>query len=189
MIVSFVVAVGNDNQIGLDNDLPWRLKSDLKRFKEITLNHYVLMGMNTFMSLPVVLKDRNIIVLSKSYFTDFENVDSKNYTKEQEQLSLKIQKFKKHVPVKFVENIDNCLAYLNEVQCDELMVIGGAQIFNLFQDKDLVNKVYLTKVNYSGKADVFFPEMNFSNWKVIEKNNFYKDQNNDFDYEYITYTK
>ena len=75
-MLSIIVAIANNNAIGKDNSLLWHIPEDLKRFKEITSNHKILMGRKTFQSLPGVLPNRHHIVLTrdKSFTVDSDSV-------------------------------------------------------------------------------------------------------------------
>ncbi len=148
---SIIVAIGNNNEIGKDNDLLWRISADLKRFKTITTGNTIVMGRKTFESLPKgALPNRRNIVLSKQNL-EYENTEVYS-TVEQVVEATKDDK--------------------------DVFVIGGASVYELFISK--VNKMYLTQVNEDFDADVFFPEFDWSEWSVLEKDYVDKGEKNQF---------
>ena len=139
MNISMIAAVGKNNELGKNNGLIWDLKEDLKFFKETTMGHPVVMGRNTFLSLPKVLPGRKNIVIS-----DVDLINDK----------IEVYKSIKE----FLENYKN----FNE----ELFIIGGASIYRQFID--LASKLYLTEIDATDKdADVYFPEFNKDNYERV----------------------
>ena len=119
MELKMIAAVGKNNELGKDNDLIWPIKEDLKFFKNVTTGHTVIMGANTFFSLPKVLPNRTNIVLSQDDITVPEGV------------------ILYHDLNKFLSD------YKDK---DEIVfVIGGGTIYRLFIDK--VNEIYLTEID------------------------------------------
>lgn len=159
--ISIIVAVAQNNAIGKDNELLWHISEDLKRFKRITAGNIVIMGKNTFFSLPFrPLSNRTNIVI-----TDIPD-----------------------------EKIDGCvMAYSIEdaiLKCDdnkENFIIGGGSVYRQFLP--VADKLYLTKVNKDFEGDVFFPEINLNEWKLINKEDCNSDTQNDFTYSFLTYEK
>ena len=136
MNITLIAAIGLNNELGIDNDLIWHIPEDLKFFKENTLNKYIVMGMNTYLSLPRKLLNRKYIVLThKECQLDDDIVVCHNIT---ELLS-------------YIKNIDN-----------EIMVIGGASIYG--QMIEYADKMLLTEINDSKKADVYFPKFSKDDW-------------------------
>lgn len=148
MIVSIVVAHGPNREIGLDNKLLWHISEDLKNFKKITNGKAIVMGRKTFESIGKTLPNRKNIVLTRD--PDFEAPDV-------DVINDPFMAF------------DLALDY-DDSDESELMIIGGAEIYNLYLP--YVQKIYLTEVNYNGKADAFFPEINISEWKEISSQKF-----------------
>lgn len=136
--ISIIVAVAENWAIGKNNDLLCHLPGDLKRFKELTSGHPVLMGQNTYLSLPKrPLPNRKNIVLSLD-----ENWSAEGIVK--------------------VDSIDKAVA-----ECDtevENFVMGGGMIYKLFLP--IANKLYLTRIHHIFDADIYFPEVDFSKWKL-----------------------
>jgi dihydrofolate reductase len=161
-MLSIIAAISDNNVIGKDNKLMWNLPEDLKRFKQLTTGHTIIMGRKTFESLGRVLPNRKHIVITRdeNYKIDDENVEIIND----------------------IEKIDK---YINSEE--ENFVIGGAIIYKQLITK--VNKMYITKVHQKFQGDAYFPIINEEEWKIIEKNQGIKDEKNPYDYEFITYIR
>ena len=161
-MLSIIVAVAKNNVIGKDNKLIWHLPEDLKRFKRLTTGHTIIMGRKTFESLGRVLPNRKHIVLCN----DAEmNIDDEN--------------------VEVIDSTDKIEKYENSEE--ENFVIGGASIYKLLLPK--ASKLYITKINQEFDGDVYFPEINENEWKIVEREQGIKDEKNPYDYEYITYVR
>lgn len=130
-MISIVAAVGKNNELGRGNDLIWHIKEDLKNFKDLTMGKYIVMGKNTYESLPRHLEGRKYVVLSSS----LDNIDNGILFKDFGKL------------LEFVNNLD-----------EEVMIIGGARVYRLFLP--YATKLYLTEIDSEEKADVYFPEFN-----------------------------
>ena len=139
-MISIIVAMSKNNVIGKNNKLLWHLPDDLKRFKELTLNHVVVMGKNTYYSLPSTkaLKNRINIVFSKTEnFKDAETVSS----------------------------MDDAILAIEKYKDKEIFIIGGETIYKMFID--IVDKIYLTIVDIILDGDVFFPNINYNDWDIV----------------------
>ncbi len=138
-----IAAIGKNNELGKNNNLIWHLPNDLKFFKEKTMNHPILMGRNTFESLPKLLPNRKHIVLSRG----------KNFPDE----------------VKVYSSIEE---FLNSYEENEdIFIIGGAQVYR--QMMPYANSMYLTHIDAEDlSADVYFPEIVYDDWeqKTIGEN-------------------
>lgn len=161
-MLSIIAAISENNVIGKDNKLLWHLSEDLKRFKELTTGHTIIMGRKTFESLGRVLPNRKHIVLTRdlSY-----NIDSDW--------------------VKVIHSIDELKEYINDEE--EHFVIGGALIYNQLLKES--KKMYITKIYKKYDGDAYFPRINEEEWNVVEKIPGKKDEENSFDYEFITYVR
>ena len=135
--LSLIVAIGKNNEIGKDNKLLWHIPEDLKFFKELTTGKTILMGSNTFYSLPGLLPNRHHIVLT---------LDDYEYPKE-------VEVFKDFNEL--LENLKN--------REEEIFVIGGGMIYKLFIDH--VNTMYITEIDKEYEATVFFPKFNKDEWE------------------------
>ncbi|MBL4933708.1 dihydrofolate reductase [Clostridium paridis] len=150
-MLSIIVAVAENNAIGKNNDLLWRLPSDLRRFKEITSGKTIIMGRKTFESLPKVLPNRHHVILTRD--TDFSVDDPQ---------------------VEVVNSLDAVVEKFHHSE-EEAFIIGGGEIYSAFLPYS--NKLYLTKVFKDFGADTYFPNINENEWmpvlesKVFEENN------------------
>lgn len=148
MNINIIAAIGSNNELGKNNDLIWRLKKDLKFFKDITMGHPVVMGKNTFDSLPKVLPGRKNIVLCPNEIINDE--------------------------IEFYKSIRDFLIKYQNFDGD-IFIIGGASIYAQFID--LATSMYLTEIDaIDEEADVYFPRFNVDEWvkeiiKEDEENN------------------
>ena len=134
--ISMIACVGENLELGKNNDLLWHLPNDLKFFKEKTLGKTVIMGRRTFDSLPGKLPKRRNIVLQLPNESIIENVEIFN-------------------------NVDDILESVKDEE--ETFICGGASIYRLFLP--YANKLYLTEVKKSDKeAEVYFPEFDKSKY-------------------------
>lgn len=141
-MISLIAAVGKNNELGKDNDLLWHIKDDLENFKNLTMGKYIVMGANTYYSLPKKLKGRKYIVLSK-----------------------KIKVIEQGMVFSSFEDLLNFI----KLQKEEVMIIGGASIYSLFMP--FCDKIYLTEIEDSKEADVYFPKFDKRKFqrKVLEE--------------------
>jgi len=159
-MITIIVAIAQNNALGKNNKLIWHLPDDLKRFKKLTLNKHIIMGRKTFESLPNLLPNRKHIIISKnpSYRKNGTTV---------------------------VSNIEQAIKIASEDE--EIFVIGGAEIYNLFLN--IADKIELTYVHHDFEADTFFPEIDLNQWKLIFSEFHPKDQKHKYDFTFKTYTK
>jgi len=159
--VTIIVAAGEDNGIGKDNDLIWHLSDDLKRFKSLTSGHHIIMGRKTFETFQNPLPNRTHVVISRQ----------QNYP----------------VPsgVIVVDNMHDAL----DVAKNDLQpfIIGGGEIYK--QSMDFADTIELTRVHSTFDADTFFPEINTTKWKEVSKIYHEADEHNEFPFSFITYKK
>ena len=137
-MISMIASVGKNRELGKKNGLVWRISADLKYFKNTTMGHKVVMGYNTFKSLPGDLPGREIIVLS------YNKVEGN---------------------VKTVHSIEEVLnRYLDSKE--EIFICGGASLYNQFID--YADKLYLTEImDTDNEADTFFPKFNKRKYSKI----------------------
>jgi len=161
MSISIIVAIAENGAIGKDNKLLWHISADLKRFKRITSGHKVIMGRNTYLSLPSrPLSGRTNIVISDRPGEKFEGCIMVNSIR---------------------EALRTCPAD------EECFVIGGAAIYR--QLIRHAEKLYVTRIFKSFEADTFFPEINPDEWQEISRESFEPDKENDFSHAYIIYVR
>lgn len=160
MIISAVVVVDRNHGIGKNNQLLVHFPADLKRFKNITSGHCIIMGRKTFDSMGKALPNRRNIVITRQTNLNLPGAEITN-------------------------SLDEALALCNSEE--EVFVIGGAEIFKqAFQKLD---KIYLTKIHKSFDADTFFPEIPSAEWEEVQKEDFDADEKTDFSYSFLTYKK
>jgi dihydrofolate reductase len=165
------------NVIGYKNQLPWRLKSDLKRFREITTGHVVIMGRNTFLSIGKPLPNRTNIILTRD--SSFVN-DIRIGFNEETQLC-------------WSNTIEDSLLIADVVsicrQKNQIFVIGGNYMFKLFDE--YVNRVFLTEVFADVIGDAYFTKtFPPSEWKIKEETDYKKNEITDqYDYRFSIYDR
>lgn len=148
MNITLIAAVGKNRELGYKNDLIWKIPEDLEFFRENTINKYIVMGINTFNSLPRLLPNREHIVLTRRNI----ELDSS---------------------VIVVHSINELLEYINNID-SEVMIIGGSLVYR--QMIKYANKMLLTEIDDSRLADVYFPLFNIEDWdRIILSNNNYND--------------
>jgi dihydrofolate reductase len=161
MSISIIVAIAENNAIGKNNELLWYISEDLKRFKRITSGHKVIMGRNTYLSLPIKpLPGRTNIVISDLPDEKFEGCTMLN-------------------------SIEQALEMCQSDE--ECFVIGGGMVYKQFLPH--ASKLYITRVYKSFEADTFFPEINYNEWEEIERETNNPDGKNDFEYAFIIYRR
>ena len=161
-MLSIIVAVDKNNAIGNENKLLFKLPKDLKRFKEITTGHTIIMGRKTYESLPNILPNRHHIIITrnKSFKVDDDRVT-------------------------VAYSVDEILPYVKDKE--EYFVVGGEEIYR--QLLPFVEKLYLTVVDKEFKADASFPIIDPMLWKVTQKIIGIQDDENPLAYTFITLEK
>lgn len=160
-MISIIAAVSKNGVIGKDNMIPWHISADLKRFKELTCHHHVVMGRKTFESLKLKpLPNRINLVIS-----------SNNH------------KFNEAIII--VKSLEHAL--LKSSHDNETFIIGGGMVYNAAME--FANKMYITRILNDVDGDVFFPEINQNKWIISEYIGNFKDEKSGLDYCYITYEK
>jgi len=161
-MISIIVAIAQNNAIGAKNQLLCHLSDDLKRFKRLTTGHTVIMGRNTFDSLPNgPLPNRKNIVLTSRPHSLPEGC----------------------VAVKSLEEAIACAD-----KEEELFIIGGASVYQ--QALPLADKLYLTLIHHSfAGADTFFPEIDFAQWQLTESEEHEANEKNAFPYSFEDYVR
>ncbi len=163
MIVSAIVAATENWVIGKGNEIPWYLSSDFKYFKKTTLNHHIVMGRHTYISIGRPLPKRTNVILTRNPFYAVQNC-------------------------MVVHSIQEALelAYDNGEQ--EVFIIGGGKVYE--KAMPFLDKVYLTVVHTEVEGDTFFPKLVTEKWKEISSSERQKaDEKNDFDYTFKIFEK
>lgn len=159
--LTIIVATAENEAIGKDNKLIWHLSDDLKRFKDLTNGHHIIMGRKTFESFPKPLPNRTHIVITRQ----------QNYTAPQ--------------GVVIVNTLDEAiLAVKNDRQP---FIIGGGEIYK--QAMDLAETIELTRVHETFEADTFFPKIDTSIWKEINNKLQEKNETHQHAFSFITYKR
>jgi dihydrofolate reductase len=168
MKLAMIVAMDEDGCIGRGNELPWRLSSDMARFKRLTEGdgfNAVIMGRKTWESLPTSfrpLPERLNIVMSRDTGWEHEGAENALY------------------PGRAIE-----IAYADG--CEECWIIGGSQIYEMFLDR--VDEIHLTTVHTSQSGDVPFPPWNRNEWVENLIENVAKDDDNEYNSTYSIWSR
>ena len=159
--LTIIVAAAENNAIGKNNKLIWHLSDDLKRFKNMTNGHHIIMGRKTFESFPKPLPNRIHIVITRQ----------NNY----------------QVPngVIVVNSLNDAIdAAKNDTQP---YIIGGGEIYK--QALQIADKIELTRVHHNFEADTFFPTIDTNNWEETASKFHDRDDNHDYPFSFITYKR
>ena len=161
-MLSIVVAKAQNNIIGKDNKLLWHISEDLKRFKDLTTGHTIIMGRKTFESLGRILPNRKHIVFTQN--PDFK-VNDEN--------------------VKIVHSMLEIQEYIENKE--ENFVIGGAMIYNLLMP--YVNKMYITEIHKDFEGDTVFPKINLDIWEEVSREKGEDIEQNNLEYDFVVYER
>jgi len=154
-----IAAVGKILERGKNNQLLCHLPADLKRFKAVTTGYPVIMGDKTWESLPIKpLPNRRNIVITLNEEATYNQCE-------------------------IVHSIDDAVELVKNEE--KAFIIGGATIYNLFINK--IETIYLTRIEAEFDADVFFPDIDFSKWNLIEEVVYEKDEKNKFGMRFLVY--
>jgi dihydrofolate reductase len=161
--IVLIAAMDRNNAIGCDNNLPWRLPDDLKRFKSLTLGKPVLMGRKTAQSLGRALPGRLNLVLTRSGQVPFEGMQA-------------------------VASLDDAQRLAMETGAGELCAIGGGEIYAL--SLPLATRMHLTHVDTVVEgADAFFPRFDASQWRVTAREAHAPDERHRFAFDFVDYQR
>ena len=162
MKITIIVAVAENDVIGSDNKLLWRLRDDMKNFKRLTVGHFVLMGRKTFESIGKPLKDRTNLVITRNPGFNVPGI------------------------IRF-DSIAKALQYSLDEKQEEVFIIGGGEIYR--EILPMADKIYYTKVHASPIGDTRFPSLHWNEWKVLSNESFVKNDRNDFDFDILELKK
>lgn len=160
-MITLIVAKSDNQVIGHNNQLIWRLSSDLKRFKQLTTGHPIIMGRKTFESIGKPLPHRSNIVVTKN----------KNW-KANETL--------------IVHSLEEAIEKAQAVN-PKIFIIGGGKIYE--QAMSFADAIEVTEVHSTFDGDTHFPEIDKEIWKEVSREFFHKDENNEFDYSFVRYER
>ena len=159
MEIAIIVAMSENNAIGFQNQLLWKLPADLKYFKSLTTGNPIIMGRKTFESIGKALPNRTNIIITQQ----------KDYIAQD---------------CIIVNSIEEALNYVQK--SDKAFIIGGEQIYK--QTIERVSTLYITKVHHIfEQADSFFPKIDFLKWKLESENHLVADEKNIFNATFQKY--
>jgi dihydrofolate reductase len=159
-MISIIVAASTNNVIGIKGDLPWKLSDDLKRFKRLTMGKPIVMGRLTWESIGRPLPGRQNIVLTRQADFVAEGCD-------------------------VVTSLAEALAVTSGAE--EIMIIGGSEIYELFLPK--ATRLHVTRVCAEIDGDAVFPDIDDRVWQLVDSEAHEADEANQFAYEFRTYER
>ncbi len=165
-MISLIIAISQNNIIGKNGKLPWHLNSDFKNFVKTTSGHPVIMGDTTYFSIPKrfrPLKNRPNIVLTRK-----KNLNIND-------------------DIKIAKSIPEAISYVDTQE--EAFVIGGYSVYKQFLAQDLIDKLYITRVEAKVEGDTKFPDINWDKWELISEKFNKKTKKDDFDCTFLIYEK
>ena len=159
-LVTIIVAASENNVIGNNNKLIWHLSDDLKRFKNLTKDHHVIMGRKTFESMPRALPNRTNVIITRK-----ENYIAENAI------------------------VTNSLESALKIASDDAQpfIIGGGEIYNIALN--VSDRIELTRVHHNFEGDTTFPEIDKEKWIESNRVEKKKDETHSYDFTFITYNK
>lgn len=164
-MISIIVAVTKNRMIGKDNDFPWHLSGDLKRFRHLTTGHAIIMGRNTYdhliARLGKPLPNRTNIVVTRNPVFQAKGV-------------------------LVAHSLEEALR-LAKADQQEVFIIGGAQLYAAALP--LADRIYLTEIDAVLEGDAFFPEIDMAMWHETKREAHMRDEKNDYNYSFITLEK
>ena len=162
MRVSLIVAVSKNGVIGRDGDLPWHLPADLSHFKRTTMGHHLIIGRRTWDEVGKPLPGRTMVVVTRN---------------------------RRFAPegARVVRSVEQAL----EVAAgdDVPFIGGGSQIYRICLGRDLVDRIYLTRIHAEVEGDTFFPEFDLDDWELVSEEHHDADEKNEFDHSFLVYER
>lgn len=162
MSLSILVAVAKNGVIGCQGELPWHLSADLRRFKQLTMGHAIVMGRKTWESIGRPLPGRQMLVVSRQ----------QDYRAESVQVE---------------RSLPQALERARESGDLEPFVVGGAEIYR--QALPLATRLYLTRVLAEVEGDTHFPEIIEADWQLVASDSYPEDTHNDHPYRFEIYER
>lgn len=161
-MLSHIVAASENNVIGSHNELPWKLPNDFKYFKNKTWGMPVIMGRKSYESLKNALPGRiNIVVTKKKNWNPGDAI--------------------------IANDIDEAIEKAKESDAKEIFIIGGGEIFK--QSMDKISRIYITRVHATVEGDTFYPEINSSEWHIVDSQPFPADEKHNYAYTFEVWEK
>ena len=159
-MLSLIVAYDKNKSIGNENTIPWRLRADMLRVKALTTNQTIIMGRKTLDSIGRALPNRINRVLTKNPELLKDYNDIEIYTDD---------------------------SILENTTTQKVFIFGGGTIYEKYFDK--CYEMFITEVDTIVEADTKFPNFDENNWELVSREEFKKDENNDYDYVFMHYIK
>jgi len=153
LIISIIVAMDRNRGIGIDNKLPWRLPADLRRFRELTMGHHIIVGRKTYESIGRPLPGRQMIVVTRN----------RNYRPEDNMV---------------VHSVEEAISLAQSRGESEVFICGGSEIYA--RSLSFAERIYLTLVDCDVAADTFFPEWDQEQWIVQQSSDYAADEQNQY---------
>lgn len=160
-MITTIAAKAENNIIGNNNELIWHLPNDLKRFKQLTSGHPVIMGRKTFESIGKPLPNRTNIVITRNHDWFSEGIV-------------------------IVNSLEEAIEKAKETDHD-VFIIGGGNIYN--QALWMSDTLEITEVHHEFDGDTHFPEIDSNEWKEVYRERFPKDEKHSFEYSFIRYER
>ena len=160
MAVSLIVAVSENGVIGRAGGLPWRLSADLKHFKKTTMGHHLIIGRRTWDEVGKPLPGRTMVVVTRS-----RDLQADGAT--------------------IVYSLDDALEVARGD--DEPFIGGGAHIYRMALENDLVDRLYITRVHAEVDGDTFFPDLDLDEWELVSEERHEADERNEHPYSFLVY--
>jgi dihydrofolate reductase len=162
MKLTLIAAVANNNVIGQNNKLLWHMPADLKRFKELTLGHTMIMGRKTFESIGKPLPGRKTIVITRN--------------KDYDAMGCEV-----------VTDLKDAICKVKDES--EAFVAGGGEIYRQVMNLHFTRKIYITRVYANFEGDSFFPDINPERWELTEREDQQTDEKNPYPFAFLTYKR
>lgn len=164
MRISIIVAVAENGIIGRGGDLPWRLSDDLKQFKRLTMGHTIIMGRRTWESIGRALPGRRTVVVTRQ--TDYSIADES---------------------VKIAASLGDAIDLAATSGDDETFIVGGAELYR--ESLGRADRIYLTRDLAKVDGDTAFPDVNWSDWQLVESEEHVENEKNEHAYRFETYDR
>lgn len=162
MKLSMIVAVAENGVIGSKNQLPWDLPDDMRRFRELTEGHPVIMGRKTFASIGHPLPRRRNIVITRDTASEIPGCS-------------------------VVGSVEEAMEVARNESTDEAFIIGGGQIY--LQSLPIADRVYLTRVHASFEGDVVFPPLDAQEWQEVSHERHAADDRHSVAFTFLVYDR
>lgn len=161
--ISAIAAMDENRLIGVNNQLPWYIPADLKHFKTLTSGHPILMGRKTYESIGRPLPNRlNIILTTNPKFNAPGCV--------------------------VVSSLEAGIDAAVEQKKEEIFIIGGSEVYNQLMER--IQRLYLTIIHHQFEdGDAYFPKINPNEWNEIARESHKADEQNEFDYSFVTFDR